>query len=83
MNHIIVDFRPFALEQNIQVYVNGECVRTAKVDIGRITDVCYGFCHEYNIDKIDLCGSTDYLKKFQSELGTKFSENVNIEIHNR
>ena len=84
MDHIIVDFQPFTLKQNILVYVDGACVKQTAVEVSRIADVVNGLSKQYNIKQIDLCGSQDYLSRFQAEMNSKFASNeYNIEIVRR
>lgn len=84
MDHIIVNFQPFVLKQEVLVYVNGECVKQTAVEVNRITDVVNGLSKQYNIKQIDLCGSQDYLSRFQAEMNSKFANNeCNVEIVRR
>lgn len=83
MNHIICVFRPFTMNQNVMVYINGECVKTVSVDVDRIIDVVNGFKNQYNIDKIELCGNQSYLSKFQAEMNSKFGNSCEINVIKR
>lgn len=80
MNHIIVDFQPFTLKQNVLVYVDGECVKQTAVEVDQITDVVTGLSKQYNIKQIDLCGNENYLFKFKANMRNKF-ENSDYEIN--
>lgn len=81
MNHIIVDFQPFTLKQNVLVYVNGECVKQTAVEVDQITDVVTGLSKQYNIKQIDLCGNENYLFKFKTQISTEFSDNpIEVDI---
>lgn len=74
MNHIIVDFQPFTLKQNVLVYVDGECVKQTAVEVDQITDVVTGLSKQYNIKQIDLCGNENYLSKFKANMLNKFED---------
>lgn len=84
MGHIIVNFQPFVVEQEILVYTNGECVYQAKVEIDRVPSVVKGLKNKFNIDKIDLCGNSQYLSRFKAELGSEFdNDETEITIYQR
>ncbi len=72
MNHIICDFHPFTMNQNILVYMNGECVKTVSVTVDRVVDTVNGLCKQYGIHQIDLCGNQNYLERYKNLLNAKF-----------
>ena len=80
MANIIINYRPFTLEQEIFVYDNGVCVELLQAPIDKIPDIISGLQNKYNIEQINLCGNQDYLSKFKAELSLKFA-NSNVEIN--
>lgn len=79
MNKVIVFFQPFDALQTIMVYQNGEIVDIQKIEIDRIPNAVKGLCSTYSITDVDLRGSQDYLKRYQSEILTNYNIlNVNI-----
>lgn len=84
MDHIIVNFCPFTMNQNVLVYQNGVCVEQLSLPIERIKDSVFGLKNKYNISQIDLCGNQDYLSKIKAEMLTDFkNENCNINIYSK
>ena len=80
MANIVVNYRPFTLEQEIFVYDNGVCVELLQAPIDKIPDTISGLQNRYNIEQINLCGNQDYLSRFQAELSLKFA-NSNVKIN--
>lgn len=80
MDQIIVMFAPFDLVQNIVVYKNGEVVDNLTATIDTITNTIDAAATRYNINNINLCGSTDYLKRFKNELSNSKYEHRTINI---
>ena len=80
MANIIVNYRPFTLEQEIFVYDNGVCVELLQAPIDKIVDIVSGLQSRYNIEQINLCGNQGYLSRFKAELSLKFA-NSNVEIN--
>lgn len=73
MEHIIVDFQPFVAEQHIMVYQNGACVEQQYVNYDEVINYIIALSNKYNIENIDLCGNTDFLKKWKNDLQTNTS----------
>lgn len=83
MEHIIVNFQPFVVEQHIMVYKNGACIEQQYVDFEQVLEKICFLSNKYNISNIDLCGNTDFLKKFKNDLqlNTNFNNSsLNITI---
>lgn len=74
-NHIIIDYKPFIFFQNILVYVNGACVENMQVPIEGISNAVKELKNKYDITRIDLCGNSDYLSKFKSEIADAINDN--------
>jgi len=83
MNHIVVDFRPFTMSQNVMVYVDGECKETIGAGLDDIVPVVNALRTKYNIDQVDMCGNADFLSKYKKELMTTQYGNVNVDIIER
>lgn len=84
MNNIIVNFNPFMLEQSVLMYSDGNCIEEIHSPIDRVTDVVMGLKNKYNVDRIDLCGNSDYLSRFKAEMNLKFgNNNTQINIYSK
>lgn len=79
MVRIIADFQPFARDQKITVYSDGNIIEEVKVTIDNVTNSLKGLRNKYEAVEIDLIGNSGYLSKFQKELNSDFSSTkVNI-----
>lgn len=87
MEHIIVNFQPFVSNQHIMVYREGACIEQSYVEYNEVVDTVVLLANKYNITNIDLCGNTDFLKKWRNDLqvNTNFTNksNLNITIINK
>lgn len=84
MDHIIVNFQPFALQQEVLVYVDGACIYQTKVTIDEFHSTIKGLKDKFSINKVDLCGNSAYLSRFKAELGLEFgNDNTEINIYQR
>ena len=83
MNHIVVDFRPFVMSQNVMVYINGECKEVVGASLDDVVQVVNALCSKYNINQVDMCGNTDFLSKYKKELMTTQYGNINVDIIER
>lgn len=84
MDHIIINFQPFSLEQDVFVYIDGKCIYQTKTTIDKFSSVVKGLKDKYDINKIDLCGNQEYLSRFKAELSLAFSkDNTEINIYQR
>lgn len=83
-SHIIVQFEPFDIQQQIMVYENGECVSHSYATIDKIVEVVDVLKAKYNIKQIELYGYRDYLARYKALMKTKFNDNdCKIEIIGR
>ena len=73
INNLIVNFRPFALYQEIDIYVNGECIKQDFVILDEITNTINRYCVMYDIDRINLCGNRNFVSKFKNDLITNYA----------
>lgn len=85
MDHIVASIHPFVVEQEVDVYKDGECIKIVQCTLNDIEEVCYNLCKEYNITQLDLCGTNQLYAlhiKEKIETSTKFEEfKINIDIH--
>ena len=75
--HIVAPIHPFIRQQEISVYIDGECVKVEKCTLDNMCDVIYGLCEKYDIDRVDFQGGQLYALKFKDEfLVNKFGAKV-------
>ena len=61
MNDNITAFiHAFVLEQEVNVYQNGECVKTVKCILDNLEETIYSLVNLYNIKQINLAGDQLY-----------------------
>jgi len=81
INNLIVNFHPFMVLQEIDIYVNGECVKQDFVPLDEVTNDINGYCAMYDVHRINLCGNRDFVMKFKNELITDYdyeAKEINI-----
>ena len=76
MNHIVTVIRPFTVQQNIEVYKDGECIQHIQTPLTNLTDSLYKACEQYEIDQIDIAGDLVWGRKIQD----KFKSDINPQI---
>ena len=85
MDHVVASIHPFVMEQEVDVYKNGECVKVVQCTLKDIENVCYALCKEYNINQLDLAGQNQIYAlhiKENLEKSNKYEDfKINIEIH--
>lgn len=81
--HITCCIHPFVMEQEVNVYDNGECIRTSKCTLDNIEEIIYSLVNLYNVEQIDLAGNQLYGLKIKDNLASsKYNLNdVNITVH--
>jgi len=72
-NNLVVNFHPFMISQEIDVYQNGVCIKQDFCTIEEIIDKIYTYCSIYDIPRINLCGNKDFISKFANELKARYS----------
>ena len=77
---VVVGLHPFTREQTVTIFNGKNPIDKAFPTLDNVVDIVNGFCSQYNIDKIYLCGSTDFAIKYKKDMNSKFSINVPIEI---
>lgn len=83
--NIVVTYSPFALEQTVYCWVNGDCTEQRKCKLDDITDTVNALKRKYQVRKIELVGPQDYIEKFKTDMlnSTYDFSDCNIEIINR
>ena len=81
--HIVCCIHPFVVTQEIDVYQNGECIKTVKCALDQLEDTIVELGMKYNINKIDLKGGQLYSLKIKENLElNKYTENkFEVYIH--
>ena len=75
--HVIAPIHPFVRQQEIYVYINGECIKIVQCTIDEMDKKIYKLCEKYNIDRVDFQGGQLYALKFRDEfLANKFGARV-------
>lgn len=81
MNHIVVIFHPFDLEQEVMVYQYDRCIEVLHPCLDDTVKTVCGLNKQYHANKIELCGSPSFVTKYVKELRTDFSNDMpTIEI---
>lgn len=82
-NHIVTTIRPFVMEQEVNVYENGECKKNVKCTLSELENVIADLAKEFNIQTVDLAGSNQLFGlRLKEKLMSKYAENqLNIIVH--
>lgn len=74
---------PFVVEQEVNVYENGQCIRTSKCNLDNLEEVIYSLVNAYDIKQIDLAGSQLYSLKIKEEMmNSKYNlDGVDITVY--
>ena len=87
MDHVVATIHPFVMQQEVDVYKNGECIKVIQCTLDDIEQVCYNLCKKYNIHQLDLCGvnqlySLHIKENIDKSNNNKFNDfQINVEIH--
>lgn len=83
--NIVVNYSPFALEQTVYCWVNGDCTEQRKCKLDDIVDTVNALKRKYQVRTIELVGPQDYVEKFKTDMlnSTYNFSDCNIEIINR
>lgn len=79
-NNLIVNFHPFMIQQEIDVYQDGACVKQDFVTIEEVVDKIRFYCSMYDIPRINLCGNRDFVNKFEKVLRTCYDASKTINV---
>ena len=79
MRKIITMLQPFAKNQNVVVYENGNKIALREVSIEDLPNEVSQLVIEYNVKQIDFIGAKQYAKG----LGTKIQENELLKSNNQ
>ena len=77
---IVVGLHPFTREQTVTIFNGKNPIDKAFPTLDNVVDIVNGFCSQYQINKIYLCGSKDFAIKYKKDMNSKFSINIPIEI---
>lgn len=79
--YVIATIHPFVLGQEINIYINNECVRIVECTVNNMCDIISKVCDEYDINTVHFYGGQLYALKFKDDLvANKFSKRK-IEVH--
>ena len=82
--NMVINFSPFVLDQDVYCYIDGECKEHKKTGLTDLPVLVETMKKKYDIHKISLVGSQDYLAKFRDELVDKTTFNqCEVEIITR
>jgi len=85
MDHIVAVIHPFVVQQEIDVYKNGECVKIVQCTLDDIKQICCDLCKKYNIHQIDLGGTNQlyslHIKEEIDKLDKFNNFQINVEVH--
>lgn len=80
-NHLIVNFRPFVMQQEVFIYQNGEMVKKACPIMNELRSTVEQLCKEYNIERVNICGSPKMSANLVKGLQVCFAnKNITIEV---
>lgn len=82
-DHIVARIHPFVMQQEVDVYQNGECSKSIKCTLNELADVIMGLSKEFNIKTVDIAGSNQLFSlKTKDDLMSKYAENdLEIIVH--
>lgn len=83
MDHVVAIIHPFVVEQEVDVYKNGECVEVQQCKLDDLEEVCFALCKKHNIHQLDLKGMNQlyclHIKdKFAADKYSSFDLNIDI-----
>lgn len=82
MNRIIINIKPFSLQQEISVYKEDKCINNSKSTLEEMNDNITMLKHKYNVEEIHFYGSKDFISKYATDLKTNFNnDNIIIKIN--
>jgi len=81
MDHIILNIRPFIMQQQALVYKDGECVKIGQCSLRTAPETLVTLSKEFGIKDIDLIGSKLYAQKIKDKLASNKFTNFIITIH--
>lgn len=82
MDHIVVNIQPFILEQEIQVYKNGECTKITKSTMSNLDEGIAIEAKLSDVKNIDLAGDKNFTQMIKQRLTqNKFDLDLDIKLH--
>lgn len=74
-DYIIASIKPFVMQQEVSVYLNGNCLKTVNCTIDDIEKTISMLANEYNIKHIDLIEKANmYSTKIKDYLMTQYAD---------
>ena len=81
MTNIIVNIKPFDVNQDILVYSDGALIQETKATMDNLSSIVKSISTKFSASEINLIGNQDYLSHLKAEIGSNFERNeVNINI---
>ena len=82
-DHIVVSVHPFVIQQEVDVYSNGECIQTVECKLNELKDTIFALSKQHGIQQIDLAGNQLYAMKLRDNLseGKYVAAGLSIKIH--
>lgn len=82
MDHIVVKLQPFVLEQEVQVYKNGNCIKVSKSNLSNLDENIAVQAKLFNIKNVDLAGDKNFTQRIKERLTqNKFNLDLNIKLY--
>ena len=74
-DYIIASIKPFVMQQEVSVYLNGNCFKTINCTIDDIEKTISTLANEYNIKHIDLIEKSNmYSARIKDNLITQYAD---------
>lgn len=80
MNSIVIIYQPFAIEQMVILYKDGEVAENHRCPIERVPMLIEEISQHQGVSSVNLIGNSDYLGRFQKEILGKVPTNVSVNI---
>lgn len=82
MNHIVVNIQPFILNQEVQVYKDGACIKISQSSMSNLDEDIAVQAKLFHIYEVDLAGDKIFAQRIKERLTqNKFNLNLNVKIH--
>ena len=79
MDQILVAIKPFILNQQIDIYKNGEHTYD-NCKLEELEDKCYALCQKNDIHKLILIGQKDFALKINEKINMLKYNNYDIDV---
>ena len=82
MDHIVVRIQPFILEQEINVYKEGRCVKVTRTSLVNLDEGIAIEAKLFDIKNIDLAGDKNFTQMIKQKLTqNKFNTDLDIKLY--